>query len=124
MGIDLGLERLQLTLALFFLFMDILLHQFPDPVGHHIEGSGKASDLIFRKHFYIRRLKISLLDLRHGIPQALDRQCDIAGDKAGDQKGNDDQDDGRHKVNAPGLVAGPQQFFYIDAAHYCPAGLL
>ena len=73
MGIDLRLQRLQLTQALLFLFVDVLLHQLLYFVYHYIEGFSQPGDFVISLRLYLRPLKIAALHLFHGIFQPFQR---------------------------------------------------
>ena len=124
MRVDLGLECLELALSLFFLLMDVLLHEFLDPVCHHIKRFRETSDLIIRVHDNIRNAEIALLDFFHGIAEFLDRKRDTSCHKSGKKQCHDDKDHRCKHINALCLPAFAQKFTDIGAVYDGPAGFV
>ena len=79
MRIDLRLQRLKFTLALFVLFLFVFLDQFLDLSDHDIKRSDQIPYFISGSWKLHLRFQISLLDLLHRAAQLRNRLRDGRG---------------------------------------------
>ena len=123
MGVDLGLEHLQLAAALLPLLLDDVVHQVAHGGHHGADGVAQPLHLIAARLFFNLHVLLARLQLLDGVLQPPDGVGDIGGDaeiEEGQQEGGEEQ---QGHAEQQRLLRARGQVIRRYHAHQLPAGV-
>jgi hypothetical protein len=122
-GVDLGLQRAQLQLALELLLAAVLCDEVPHLLHRDIAVPCELVHLVARVDGDVD-VEIPALHGLHRVPEALDRPGNVGRDRDAGADGPHQDKQGEHEKDVLRLPAGSEQLVEVGDGHDVPPGVL